>query len=90
MGQKIHKSKKHENIPQLDGESLNVRITDCWWEKQNKYSLRFYQTYTDFIEDINETPLNEREKCLDTDKATNARKEAFGESYSVLPPWNCS
>ena len=79
MGLKIRKSKK------LDGESLNVRNTDCWWKKQNKYSLWSYRTYIDIIEDKNETPLNDSEKRLETDKVTNARKEAVGESYSAFP-----
>ena len=52
--------------------------------------IRSYQTYIDVIEDINETPLNESEKRLETYKVTNARKETFGESYSALPPWNCN
>ena len=34
VGLKIHTSKKHEEIPQLDGESPYESDTDCWWINQ--------------------------------------------------------
>ena len=57
-GLKIHKSRKHEDIPQIDGESSIVRDTDCWWEKHRNNSLKSYHTYQNVLLDIKESPLS--------------------------------
>ena len=89
-GLKIHKSRKHEDIPQLDGECSTVRNTDSWWQDHRKISLNTFQKYMDVLKDIEESTLDEEEKHIECEKVTNARKEAFGENYSSFPPWTDS
>ena len=86
----MHLSGKHQDIPQLDGESESFlpRNTDCWWEKHNKNSLKMFQTFTDVLSDIEESPLGEEEKNTERDNVIQARKEALGSNYSFYPPWS--
>ena len=42
VGLKIHISRKHEEIPQLDGESPDESDSDCWWIDQHNESLKFF------------------------------------------------
>ena len=88
VGLRMHISRKHQDIPQIDGESFFVRETDCWWEKHFKSSLKNFQTYTEVLLDIDESPLSEEERCTERNIVTQARKEAFGENYSYFPPWS--
>ena len=39
-GLKIHMGRKHEEIPQLDGEVQAERETDDWWENNSTVSLK--------------------------------------------------
>ena len=86
----MHLSGKHQDIPQLDGESESFlpRNTDCWWEKHKKNSLKMFQTFTDVLSDIEESPLGEEEKNTERDNVIQARKEALGSNYSFYPPWS--
>jgi hypothetical protein len=74
VGLKIHKSKKHEDIPQLDGESECERDTDEWWVKQNNYSLKIFQMYIDVLKDIEKSSLSEEEKNEEREKSPMAEK----------------
>ena len=86
---KMHKNRKHQNIPQLDGENSDNRDTDCWWEKKFSNSLKMFHVFKDVLMDIEESPLSEEEKILQHDIVTNARKEALGSNFQFFPPWNC-
>jgi hypothetical protein len=88
VGLKIHKSKKHEDIPQLDGESECERDTDEWWVKQNNYSLKIFQMYIDVLKDIEKSSLSEEKKNEEREKVTNGRKAAFGDNFQWFPPWS--
>ena len=88
VGLKIHKSRKHEDIPQIDGECLDTRETDCWWEKHQHHSLRTYQVYLDVLMDIENAPLTKEEKFTEIETVTNVRKNQLGKIYMDCPPWN--
>ena len=88
VGLKIHKSKKHEDIPQLDGESACESDTDEWWVGQSIYSLKIFQTYIDVLKDIENSSLSEEEKNEERAKVTNGRKAAFGDKFQWFPPWS--
>jgi hypothetical protein len=87
-GLKIHKGRKHENIPQVDGEAPQERETDCWWEKNLSHRLKTYQVYNDVLLDIDESTLSEQEKVSERDHVTNIRKEELGSKYIYCPPWS--
>ena len=70
VGLKIHTSKKHEEIPQLDGESPYESDTDCWWINQQNDSLKCFQKYIDALKDIDDSTLSEQEKNEELEKVT--------------------
>ena len=88
VGLRMHISRKHQDIPQLDGESFLARETNCWWEKPFKSSLKNFQTYQEVLLGIDENPLSEEEMCTERDTMMQARKDAFGDNYSFFPPWS--
>ena len=87
---KMHKNRKHDKIPQLDGGDFKIRETDCWWEKKFKNPLKVFKMFKDVLMDIDESRLNVVEKSEERDTVTNARKEALGDNFQYYPPWNCS
>ena len=90
VGLNIHKSRKHEDIPQIDGATFNQREsdTDFWWEKHQKHSLRSYQMYIDVLQDIEDAKISEEDKILEKENVNNGRKEALGKIWDQCPPWN--
>ena len=90
LGLKIHKSRKHEDIPQIDGAHFNHREsdTDFWWEKHQQHSLRSYQMYIDVLQDIEDANISQEDKILETENVTNVRKEALGKIWDQCPPWS--
>ena len=80
-------SRKHRNIPQLDGYTSYEIYTDCWWVKKFKNSLKPYQIFKEVLMDIDETPLSEEEKSSERDIVIAARKEVLGDNYIFYPPW---
>ena len=81
VGLKIHISRKHEEILQLDRESPDESDTDCWWFDQQNASLKCFQTYIDVLKDIDNISLSEHQKV------THGRKSAFGDNFKWFPPW---
>ena len=77
------------DIPQLDGESVIVRETDAWLERNRKGVVRTYPYYKEVLADIDESTLNEQEKTEERDRATNARADIFGgyPACKHVPPW---
>ena len=88
VGLKIHKSQKHEDIPQIDGPDSSQRETDSWWEEGLKNSLRSSQMYIDVLQDIEDAKISEEEIFLAKENVTNVRKEALGMIYDQCPPWS--
>ena len=88
IGLKIHKSRKHEDIPQIDGESSTVRNTDGWWEQHRSNYVKSFQNFQNVLLDIEESALSKEEKFIESERVTSARKEALGKNYSFCPPWN--
>ena len=78
---KIHMSRKHNDIPQLDGGNSECRKTDCWWDKRFKNPLKMFQVFKDVMMDIDESPLSKEEKCFDHENVTSARKEVLGNNF---------
>ena len=58
--------------------------------KEDQEFTENFQTYTDVLSDIDESPLGEEEKNKEREIATQARKEAFGSNYTFVPPWSNS
>ena len=94
-GVKIHMSRKHGNIEQLEG---NIEIedensideeyerTEHYWEKG--WLGRFYQTFLDvskIIDECHDMPADTKE--AERKKVLEARKTALGECYHTYPPW---
>ena len=77
VGLKIHTSKKHEEIPQLDRESPYESGTDCWWINQHNESLKCFQKYIDVLKDKENSTLSKQEKTEEREKVTDGRKSAF-------------
>ena len=88
VGLKIHKGRKHDSVPHVDGESLTTRNTDCWWEKNRQDRLKNYQIFMDVLMDIDEAALSEAEKSAEREHVTNKRKEPLGSNYIYCAPWN--
>ena len=86
---KMHKNRKHQNIPPLDGENVDNRDIDCWGEKKFRNFLKRCHNFKDVLIDIDNSPLSEEEKILQHDIVTNARKEALGSNFQFFPTWNC-
>ena len=87
-GLKIHKGRKHENIPQVDGEAYQERDADCWWERNLSPCLKTYKVYKDVLLDIDESTLSEEEKVSERENVTHLRKEGLGSNYIYCPNWN--
>ena len=81
VGLKIHKSWKHEDIPQIDGKDSIQRETDSWWEEHKKNSLRLYQMYIDVLQDIEDAKISMEEQIFEKENVTNVRKEALAKIY---------
>jgi hypothetical protein len=84
---RIHISRKHKDIPQVDGESsVSCRLSDRYWNEGKMSGT--YQTYIDVLDDIKESTLDEEEQQIEVKRATEARKLAFGDDYYLYPPWS--
>ena len=79
MGLKIHKGRKHDSVPHVDGESLTTRNTDCWWEKNRQDRLKTYQVFTDVLMDIEEAALIEPEQSAEREHIKKHEKRSFGK-----------
>ena len=92
VGLKIHKGRKHERIPQFDGDGdlSYPRETDAWWEKGYKHTLKCFQTYKDVLLDIEESSLSNEEKSFERENVTQLRKEGLGSNFIYCPPWNAT
>ena len=86
-GLKIHIGRKHQNIPQVDGETSPPRDTDRWWERNLSHSLKAL-SWKDVLLDIDESSLSEEEKISEREYVTNIRKEELGSNYIYCPPWS--
>ena len=100
---RIHKNRMHKTIPQLDGvdsESTSNNVddtsdddmeckfdTDFYWERRDFRRLWVYQLYSNVLEDINEFAVDDQEKAIEKEKATQRRKDLYGEHYTGFPPW---
>ena len=86
-GLKIHKGRKHKDIPQLEWDIESERDTDDWWDNNSTESMKIFQTYKDVLEEIQESSLTEEEKSIEIERATEGRKKGFGNNYIYFPPW---
>ena len=91
---RIHKSRIHKTIPQLDGaESVikfdadRISVTDFYWERREFSLLRTEQNYRDVLADIIVFSVDDQEKDIEKIKATQRRKDEFGDHYICYPPW---
>ena len=94
-GLKIHKSKKHDVIEQIDGHNTDTEeaYAKSYWERV--YMETSYQAFLDVMENIKSADISQDEKYSETERALEARKEAFIEKGDNLefiknrmPPWS--
>ena len=94
-GLKIHISKKHDVIEQLDGNnsSTDEGYAESYWERD--YMGTEYQTFLDAMEDIESANISLEEKRIEVERALKARENAFSERGDTLdyihkrmPPWS--
>ena len=91
-GLKVHMSRMHSRIDQLDGHTDNC-FNDEKYAGSNHYWMKVwlggaYQSYIDAYDTIEECDLSEDEKNVEKEKLLNARKTALGGSYEHFPPWD--
>ena len=92
-GLKVHESRKHKNIEQLDGEGCyDDMIHDEKYEETEHYwktgmLSTVFQSYLDVNEILEKCELTEEEKVIEKKKVLEARKFAFGTDYIYVPPW---
>ena len=100
-GLKVHMSRKHRNIIQLDGnDSFQIgdingtedilvdelyKSTEHYW--RSGWIGKVYQSFLDATRIIEESALEEGDKICEKEALVMARKEAFGGSYMYFPPW---
>ena len=91
-GLRIHVSRKHGNIEQLDGHNDDSSSDDKYfytrnyWEKGRLGTV--YQSYLDAKEIIEKSDIKEDEKFIENEKLLDSRKLAFGQDFKRFPPWN--
>ena len=88
---RIHKSRMHKTIPQLDGadsvtrfDADRISVTDFYWERREFSLLRTYQNYRDVLADIIVFSADDQEKDIEIIKATQRRKDEFGDHWKSL------
>lgn len=92
-GLKVHMTRKHRDIEQIDGNILDNEDfedekyfkTDHYWKTGNLGTI--FQIFLDANSIIEESDLTEENKAIENDKILEARKYAFGEDYKYFPPW---
>ena len=91
-GLRIHMTKKHSKIEQLDGHSEmeigndKYSSTKHYWK--TGYLGTMYQSYLDAKEVIDESDLNPDDKEKEMLRLLEARKSAFGTNFKHFPPWS--
>jgi hypothetical protein len=87
----IHVARKHSSIEQLDGsddlEEIDKYSDTCHYWKTGRLGTVF-QTFIDANEIIDSSNLSEVTKESEKTKVLDARKCAFGENFTHVPPWN--
>ena len=90
-GLSIHVARKHSSIEQLDGsddlEESDKYSDTCHYWKTGRLGTVF-QTFIDANEIIDSSNLSEVTKESEKTKVLDARKCAFGENFTHVPPWN--
>ena len=92
-GLKVHVSRKHRNIEQLDSGGCcdDVILDEKYMETENYWKCgklgTIFQSYLDANEILEKSDLTEEEKVMEKNKVLEARKFAFGTDYIYVPPW---
>ena len=66
---KIHISRKHDDIPQLDRKSDHESNTNYWWDERYEDLPMSFQFYKDVFMDINNIEISEHEKVDEYEKS---------------------
>ena len=95
-GLKIHMSKKHDKIEQLDGsyDIVDGQDDDDYEGSKHYWKTGWlgsaYQSYLDAMEVLNKSYLDISDMEEEKIKVLEARKEALGSSYKYYPPWSAN
>ena len=94
-GLRIHMTRKHSQIEQLDGnlsvvneelyEDEKYADTEKYWKTGILSTV--YQSFLDANEIVDGSDLIEKEKEDEKAKILEARKCAFGDEFKYYPPW---
>ena len=87
-------TKKHLKVEQIDGnatlddsEEDDKYLETCHYWKTGRLGTAF-QTFLDANEMIDSSNFQEEFKEIEKAKVLEARKNAFGDNYKYVPPWN--
>ena len=91
-GLKVHMSRKHSKIEQLDG-TVDGDGYDQDYDGSKHYWAKgwlggAYQSFIDANETVEKCDMLEEEKKNLKETILRSRKEALGASYSYYPPWS--
>ena len=94
-GLKLHVARKHRKIAieqfdeGKDAENLDIdekyENTKHYWKKG--WLGTVYRTFIDANDIIESSDISEEQKKIEFQRVLEARKKAFGRSYTNFPPW---
>ena len=89
---KVHMSRKHENIEQVDGNTDSDDFGDKEYLETDRYWKTgilgtIFQTFLDASLIVERSDLSKDNKAVEKAKILEARKHAFGQHFRNYPPW---
>jgi hypothetical protein len=91
-GLKVHMTRKHENIEQVDGNTDSDDFGDKEYLETDRYWKTgilgtIFQTFLDASLIVERSDLSKDNKAVEKAKILEARKHAFGHHFRNYPPW---
>ena len=91
-GLKVHMTRKHENIAQVDGNTDSDDFGDKEYLETDRYWKTgilgtIFQTFLDASLIVERSDLSKDNKAVEKAKILEARKHAFGQHFRNYPPW---
>ena len=91
-GLNVHMSRKHSKMDQLDGfsdiDNHDKKYDDTMHYWKTGWLGTMYHSFLTANDIIDSSEMSEDLKKIEKEKILQARKTAFGSSYSNFPPWS--